>query len=183
MRIKQLVKKLLLRLRGELPLEQYIKRGMTVGENFRYQNGCSFDISHCWLIQIGNDVQFSSRVHLLAHDASTQYQTGYVKIGKVVIGDGVFIGAGGTILPGVHIGRESVIGAGAVVKKYTSQRSLGGGVPARRICSIEEFAAEKWSTDKFTLFDESYTVRGGITEAKKKEMIDIVEKEGYAMVK
>lgn len=127
MRIKRFVKKILLRLRGELPLEQYIKQGMIVGKNFSYQNGCSFDISHCWLIQIGDDVTFSSRVHLLAHDASTQYQSGYVKIGKVIIGDGVFIGAGATILPGVYIGRGSVIGCGAVVAKNVPPREVWGG--------------------------------------------------------
>ena len=49
----------------------------------------------------------------------------------VVIEDGVWIGARVTLLPGVTIGRGSVVAAGAVVNKDVPPNTLVGGVPAR----------------------------------------------------
>lgn len=41
----------------------------------------------------------------------------YTKLGKITIGNGVFIGAGSTILPNTNIGNKVIIGAGSVVSK------------------------------------------------------------------
>ena len=51
----------------------------------------------------------------------------------VKIDDGCQIGANVTILPGVHIGKEYVIGAGAVVNKDCEPNGVYVGVPAKRI--------------------------------------------------
>lgn len=50
---------------------------------------------------------------------------------------GCWIGAGATILPGVTIARGCVIAAGAVVQTSTKPDGLYGGVPARRIRSLD----------------------------------------------
>ena len=49
------------------------------------------------------------------------------------VGDHARIGANSTILPGVKIGRDSVIGAGAVVTKDVPDFAIVAGVPARQI--------------------------------------------------
>ena len=51
-------------------------------------------------------------VQILAHDASTKRYLGYTKIGRVLIGNNVFVGAGTIILPSVAIGNNVIIGAG-----------------------------------------------------------------------
>lgn len=51
--------------------------------------------------------------------------------------DEVWIGANVTILPGVHIGRCSVIGAGSVVTKDVESYSVYAGVPARKIRDLK----------------------------------------------
>lgn len=51
----------------------------------------------------------------------------------VVIGDDVWIGAGAIVLPGVSIGRGSVVAAGAVVTKDVPPDTVVAGVPAREI--------------------------------------------------
>ncbi|WP_176444473.1 DapH/DapD/GlmU-related protein [Rhodococcoides kyotonense] len=55
----------------------------------------------------------------------------------VKIGDGCWIGANATILPGVKIGESSVIAAGSVVTSDCKANSVYGGVPAKFLKSIE----------------------------------------------
>lgn len=62
---------------------------------------------------------------------------GCVKL-PVVIGDGSWIGAGCTILPGVTIGKGCVIAAGSVVREDCEDNWLYGGVPARPIKRLPE---------------------------------------------
>lgn len=52
-------------------------------------------------------------------------------LGAVKIEERVFVGAGAIVLPKVHIGKDSVIGAGAVVVKDVPAHSTVAGVPAR----------------------------------------------------
>jgi acetyltransferase-like isoleucine patch superfamily enzyme len=62
------------------------------------------------------------------------------------VGRNVWIGAGATILPGVSIGENAIIAAGAVVSKDVEANMIVGGVPARPIRPIrrdEEFCPDK----------------------------------------
>lgn len=52
---------------------------------------------------------------------------------KVLIKNGAYIGTAAIILPGVTIGRESVVGAGAVVTKDVPDNTFVAGVPAKTI--------------------------------------------------
>ena len=55
----------------------------------------------------------------------------------VTIGSNVWIGANCTILPGVTIGDDAVVAAGAVVRSDVPPRAVVGGVPARVLKTIE----------------------------------------------
>jgi acetyltransferase-like isoleucine patch superfamily enzyme len=56
-----------------------------------------------------------------------------LSIKPVVIGYGADIGTNATILPGVHVGAHSMVGAGAVVNVDVSEYAVVAGVPARVI--------------------------------------------------
>ena len=58
------------------------------------------------------------------------------KAADIVVEDEVWIGADVTILPGVHIGRCAVIGAGSVVTGNVEAYHIYAGVPARKIRDI-----------------------------------------------
>ena len=172
-----LLKKLMMLLNRELPTETLIKRGMKVGKGFTRQQGCFIDPTHCYLIEIGDEVTMSIRVTLLAHDASTKKFTGYTKIGRIKIGNEVFIGANATILPGVTIGDKAVIGAGSVVSQDVPAGSVVAGVPARVIGSTAELAARAKDDMEHgaKVFDASYRMGGGLNAQKMRELLDATE--------
>jgi len=153
----------------------YKKMGVKIGENCKIQFDVVIDYSHYWLIEIGDNVTIAPRVHILAHDASTFNYVGYTKIGKVNIEDNVFIGANSTILPGVKIGKNAIIGAGSVVTKDIPESSIAVGNPAKVIGDISSFLNKtKKEMSEFPLFEEEYTLRSGISNQMKQKMIDTI---------
>ena len=52
--------------------------------------------------------------------------------GEVTLEDAVYIGTGANILPGISIGKNSIVGAGAVVTKDVPPNTTVKGVPAKR---------------------------------------------------
>lgn len=164
--------KIKLRLTGP-DLDALQKKGLRLGKDPNIQPGVIIDPSHCWLIEIGDRVTIAPMAIILAHDASTLPFIGYAKVGQVRIGAGVFIGAGAIILPGSRIGENAVIGAGAVVSGDIPAGMVATGVPARSVMTVAEYRERELERMKQSAtFDESYTVRGKITDAKKREMID-----------
>ena len=119
--------------------------GMQVGRNFKRLNGVILDPSHCWLIEIGDNVTMAPRVHILCHDASTKPFLNYTKIGRVTIGDNVFLGAESVVLPGVRIGSNVIIGANSTVTHDIPENSVAVGSPARVICSLEDYLSRERS--------------------------------------
>ncbi len=63
----------------------------------------------------------------------TEQRAGADEALPIVVGDGVWIGAGATVLPGVTLGRGCVVAAGAVVTRDCEPDGLYAGVPARRV--------------------------------------------------
>lgn len=175
------VKDLVYRLRGEYTTEKLILMGMSVGKNFGRMNGVILDPSHCWLITIGDDVLIAPRVHILCHDASTKPFLNYTKIGRVNIGNRVFIGAESVILPGVTIGDDVIIGANSTVTHNIPSNSVVAGSPARVICSLDKYLAkEKQRMLSSPIYDESYTLRKDVSmELKMRQKEELSGKIGY----
>lgn len=175
------IKEILYRIRGEYTTEKLISMGMKVGKNFGRLNGVILDPSHCWLIEIGDNVTLAPRVHILCHDASTKQFLNYTKIGKVKIGDNVFIGAESVVLPNVKIGSNVIIGANSTVTKDIPDNVVAAGNPAKVICSLDEYLERhKDNMKKVSVYGEDYTLRGNLTDDKKLQMIKELDKRiGY----
>lgn len=176
-----IIKEALYRLRGDYTTEKLCKMGMTVGKNFNRLHGVILDPGHCWLIEIGDNVTMAPRVHVLCHDASTKQFLDYTKIGRVIIGDNVFIGAETVILPGVTIGDRVIIGANSTVTHDIPSGSVAAGSPARVICTLDEYLAkEKARMETSPVFGEEYTLRKDVSAGMKEKQKSLLEgKIGY----
>jgi maltose O-acetyltransferase len=167
----------------ECDLELLRKRGLKVGKNFKMLDECIIDDSHCWHIEIGDDVTLAPRVHILAHDASTKMHLNYTKIKNVKIGNKVFIGTNSIILPGVTIGDNVIIGAGSVVIKNVPDNSVFAGNPASFICTTDSYLEKvKSQMEPENCFGEEYTLRGKINPEMKRYMAEIVASNGVGFV-
>lgn len=108
----------------------------TMSKNIIIGNNCTIN-PYCLLdgrtgkIKIGNNVDIArgSMIYTLQHDPDSDYFE--TESGDVVIEDYVWIGSKVIVLPGVTIGRGSVIASGAVVTKDIPPMSVAGGIPAR----------------------------------------------------
>ena len=111
-------------------------RGVQIGENVNLIN-TTIDWSHGFLVSIGNRVTLTG-VKILTHDGSTQIPFGVSKVGKVTIGDEVFVGHGTIILPNVRIGSRVVVGAGSVVTRDIPDNAVAAGNPAKVIGTYDD---------------------------------------------
>jgi maltose O-acetyltransferase len=156
-------------------VEMYKRMGVEIGEDCKFQFEVNIDYSHYWLISIGNRVTLAPRVHILAHDASTKNHLGYTKIAKVKIEDNVFVGAGTIILPGVTIGKNSIIGSGSVVSKSIPENSVAVGNPAKVISELDIYLSRQKELMKINpIYKSDYTLFN-ITNEKKIQMIKDLE--------
>ncbi len=127
-----------------------------VGKNFFANYNCTIiDVAK---VKIGNNCQFAPNVSIYTagHPIHPVSRNSLYEYGiSVTIGDNVWIGGNTVILPGVHIGSNTVIGAGSVVTKDIPDWVVAAGNPCRVVKQIteedkkyyyknREFDAEAW---------------------------------------
>lgn len=125
-------------------------KGAIIGQGTRFISpaNCNVDVGRTDYITIGNNCCLSF-VTLLAHDYSWYTLLGSCNDllpdsgGEVQIGNNCFIGYQALILKGSIIGDNVIIGARSVVKGIVPSNTVWAGVPARQICTIEEFYQKK----------------------------------------
>jgi acetyltransferase-like isoleucine patch superfamily enzyme len=106
-----------------------------IGKNVFINHACSFlDMGG---ITLEDDVLIGPRVNLVTENHPMDPKDRRALITKpIVIKRNAWIGAGATILPGVTVGENSVVAAGAVVSKDVPANTIVAGIPAKVIKSI-----------------------------------------------
>lgn len=106
------------------------------------------------LIRIHDNVRIASNVTFVTHDVTHKMLNTMIgedkyeeTVGCIEIMDNVFIGTNVTLLNNVRIGSNVIVAAGAVVAKDVPDNSVVGGVPARVICSMDEYLKKR--TEKY----------------------------------
>lgn len=136
--------------------ERYRRAGARIGGRF-LPNGAIISPNDCPFVTIGNYVTFGPGVMILTHDAALRDHIGWTRVQPVEIEDEVFIGARSTILPGVLIGRGSIIAAGSVVTKSIPRGEVWGGVPARPLADVATTRARNLAAgEHWPRFDQGW---------------------------
>lgn len=156
--------------------DEYIKylrkHGVCVGQNvyFRHPSHNSIDITRPCLVEFGNDLDINENFTVLTHDFGSFVFRGYYKdfinsSGKVVIGNNIVFGRNVTILKGVTIGDNCIIGAGSIVSRSIPANSIAVGVPARVICSLDDYYKKRKTLQVAEAIEyarELATFKGGV---------------------
>lgn len=108
---------------------------VTVGKNVYVNHACS--MLALGTITIEDDVLIGPKANLLSegHPLDPNNRKAMV-VSPVVIKRNAWIGAGATILPGVTVGENAIVAAGAVVSKDVPANTVVAGVPAKVIKEI-----------------------------------------------
>ena len=110
-------------------------KNITIGKNVFFNTGCSFQDRGG--ITIGNGSMLGMNVTIATLNHGLPLITRNTTFpSPVIIGENVWIGSNSTILPGVTIGDNSVVAAGAVVTKDVPENTVVAGVPAKVIKKI-----------------------------------------------
>ena len=176
-RITRVIKRVFLLLVSFVDYLKYAQMlGVKMGKNCYITGRPKFG-SEPYLINMGDRVLIAgSGTQFITHEGAHWVLQGmdpekYKHVcgfGKINIGNNVYIGTRCTILRGVTIGDNCIVGANSLVNKSLPSGGVYAGVPAKRICSVEEFG-EKMLADMPEIDLENYR------RNKKEELLKIAD--------
>lgn len=163
--IKDIFKKIVYREKASS--ETYTKylrdKGVLVGKGtyFYAPRTTEIDVTRPYMVQIGEYVHITHGVTIMTHGYDWSVIRGvtydmYGSAGPVKIGSNVFVGTNSTILKGVTIGNNVVIGAGTLVNRDIPDNCVAAGNPVRIICDLESYRVKR---EKERLADAKSVVR------------------------
>ena len=112
---------------------------VSIGDDVFFDRGCYVVARHA--LSIGDNCFFAEMVtihdenHIVGRGSEPVAERGFTEA-PVVIGNNVWVGPKATILQGVHIGDNAVIGANAVVTRDVPANTVATGIPARVTCTL-----------------------------------------------
>lgn len=139
------MKNILKRMLSRSKYKKLEKMGVKVGKDCEIYDDVSWG-SEPYIISIGNHVRITNGVKFITHDGGVwvlrNMDDEYKDIdlfGKITVGDNTHIGMNVMIMPGVNIGKNCIIGCGAIVTKDIPDNSVAVGVPAKVIEDIQTY--------------------------------------------
>jgi maltose O-acetyltransferase len=112
---------------------------LTIGKRCMINTPCFFDLNAA--IVLGDDVNLAHHVVLVTsthHVGWPDRRAGLLTTAPIHIEDGAWLGANVTVLPGITIGKGSIVAAGSVVTVDVPPNQLVGGMPARLIRTLPD---------------------------------------------
>jgi len=142
--LRRLIEKLKLRYGSQETVVRTLRgMGVQIGERCRIYTA-NFG-SEPYLIRIGNHVCISNDVSFVNHGLNWPFQDKYETLttfGPIDVRDNCQIGMRATILPGVVIGPNSIVGACSVVTRDVPPNTVVAGNPAKVVCTLDEYEAK-----------------------------------------
>ena len=126
-------------------LAWYLQEGLNLGKNVDLISVPNFG-SEPYLITIGDNTTISYDCAFVTHDAATRVIRNLpdgnpetVIYGPIHVGKNCFIGCRSTVLAGVTIGDNSIIGACSLVNRDIPANVVAAGNPCKVICTLDEY--------------------------------------------
>ena len=137
------------------------KRGVKMGKGCIIAKSVDFG-SEPYMVTIGDYFYSSDNIKFITHDGAVNVIRNLYKeyknadlIHRIKIGNNVFLGVDVVVLPGTIIGNNVIVGAKSVVKGQLKSNSVYAGIPAKYICSIDNYIER--NLDKF-IYTKSYSL-------------------------
>jgi maltose O-acetyltransferase len=129
---------------GKFKVALYRLRGTKIGQNVDISSMVFLDEAYPEFITIQDNVDIGPGTYIVVHDSSLRciQKDLPLSVSKVCIEENVYIGTSVVILPGVTIGKNSIIAAGSVVTRDIPPNSVAAGDPARIISTLDEYKAK-----------------------------------------
>jgi len=132
---------------SEKSFEHFLrKKGIKLGKNTFWGNirTISIDTTRPSLVEIGDNVRIDTGMTILTHDYPTWvfryvYNDFVNSSGRVKIGNNVYFAQHCTVLKGVTVGDNCIIGFGSLITKDIPPNSIAVGRPAKVIGNLDEY--------------------------------------------
>ena len=153
------------RRRSSFETIKYLRsKGVKIGESCYIRSDTHIDLTRPSLLEIGNGVRFGPKFTVYTHDfASTvflQKNKEFINSsGRVKIGNNVYFGINCTVLKGVTIGDNVIVGAGSIVVGDIPSNSVASGVPAKVVCSLDDYYAKRKEKSLQEAFDYARSIQ------------------------
>jgi len=156
--------------------ERLKKLGMHIGDGVNLPASTTIDVSHCFLIHIGDWCGFGGDCVILAHEGQMDEFIDAGRIGRVVIHDHTHIGTRTVILPNVEIGPRTIVGAHSLVTRSLPPDTVCAGIPAKVVCSLDEYLEKhRAQMEERPCFPyDEYDIRA-LTAERRRELVTAVQ--------
>jgi len=117
----------------------YRLRGVKIGRDVYIVQGNFLEESRPWLIEIHDSVRIGANCIIATHDGVYYKYDNSIpyRYGMVILKEGCTICPGAIILPGVTVGKCSVVAPGSVVNKDVPDGVIVAGIPAKEIMTLQ----------------------------------------------
>jgi maltose O-acetyltransferase len=176
MSVTQALRRAFIRVFARTPL---IPPGVTLGDDVYLGPGVNLDWNQGRHITIEDGATLVNGTRILCHDASSCRRTGLTRVAPVRICKRAYLGADCIVMPGVTVGEDAIVAAGAVVTHDVAAGTVVAGVPARPIGTTADLDARRVAEAEGCTLDDVRFNRARLAPELEQQLRETAEKGAY----